>query len=275
MMGADSLKHYHSSFYLEKGLAKVEQISKEKSEHNIYTRVFAGKQTDALFLDKFSEFGYLANLEGAPRTQKIKVFKEDIKKHPYSIHFLSSLYNNKEQYSEKELQEMMGLFNQEARQSTLGRKLYSYLENRVDTDKPYQNFQLDGPDKKQGWVLNNAAKVNMLVFWASWCGPCRREIPTLKELHTNYQGKGVNMVSISIDEQQENWHKALAKENMPWQQLVVEKDQIDLIKQKFNFSAIPLVVITDNNGKEVKRVVGEGEESIQLIKEAIQKQLTL
>ncbi|AMM52636.1 hypothetical protein TH61_17675 [Rufibacter sp. DG15C] len=275
MMGADSLKYYNASFYLERGLTKVEQVSREKSGNNIYTRVYAGKQTDALFLDKFGEFGYLANLEGSARNQKINVFKEDIKKHPYSIHYLFSLYSNKEQYSEKELQEMLRLFNQEARQSTLGRKIYGYLENRVDAGTPYKNFQLAGPDKKQGWIMNNAAKVNMLVFWASWCGPCRREIPALKTLHASYKDKGVNMVSISIDEQQENWHKALTTENMPWQQLVVEKDKIDQVQHTFNFSAIPLVVITDSQGKEVKRIVGEGEESIQLIKDAVQKQLAL
>jgi thiol-disulfide isomerase/thioredoxin len=109
-------------------------------------------------------------------------------------------------------------------------------------------------------IIDTSLKLNMLVFWASWCGPCRREIPLLKEIETEYKGKGLNLVSISIDDNKSNWEKALNQEKMEWPQYLVDKDRIDLVMQQFNFSAIPLVVFTDKSGKEIKKFIGYDKE---------------
>ena len=62
---------------------------------------------------------------------------------------------------------------------------------------------------------------NMVEFWASWCGPCRGEIPHLRHVYNAY-GKGkdaFNMISISIDDKEKDWKQALKEENMKWTQL--------------------------------------------------------
>ena len=56
-------------------------------------------------------------------------------------------------------------------------------------------------------------------FWASWCGPCRGEIPHLKEAYAKYADKGVAFFSVSIDKSDAAWKKALVEENMPWEQV--------------------------------------------------------
>lgn len=67
-------------------------------------------------------------------------------------------------------------------------------------------------DKLKGHIV-------VLDFWASWCGPCRKEIPIMKQLWNKYKGKGVSFVSISIDDNRGKWLKAAAEEQLPWTSL--------------------------------------------------------
>ena len=60
----------------------------------------------------------------------------------------------------------------------------------------------------------------LVDFWASWCMPCRAEIPHLKELYARYHAMGLEIVSISIDAHPEAWKRAMGQEQMPWKQLM-------------------------------------------------------
>ena len=58
--------------------------------------------------------------------------------------------------------------------------------------------------------------MSLLIFWASWCNPCRKEIPNLKKLYTQYADRGFQIVSISIDKKEAEWTKALKEEQLQW-----------------------------------------------------------
>lgn len=63
------------------------------------------------------------------------------------------------------------------------------------------------------------SKVVLVEFWASWCGPCRVEIPHMKEAYERYKGKGFEIVSFTIDNDREDWEIASAEEQLPWHDL--------------------------------------------------------
>lgn len=95
-------------------------------------------------------------------------------------------------------------------------------------------------------------KILVLDFWASWCGPCRAEIPHLKEAFESCNGKGVEFLSVSIDKDGAAWRKAMKEENMPWAQVQAPKAGKDVMKL-YQFSGIPYILVLDQEG----RIVGK------------------
>ena len=95
-------------------------------------------------------------------------------------------------------------------------------------------------------------KYVLVDFWASWCGPCRAEIPHLKEAFEAYNGKGVEFLSVSIDKDGAAWRKAMKEENMPWAQVQAPKAGKDVMKL-YQFSGIPYILVLDQEG----RIVGK------------------
>ncbi|MEJ7821732.1 MAG: TlpA disulfide reductase family protein [Chitinophagaceae bacterium] len=254
--------YYYSAFYLEKGLTIInnQERFKQKFRGGIPVTIKTGKETEIMYRNQFTDFGWLSNIDSLKRLQRITSFKNEIRKHPFSYFLLQNIYKAKEQYSEKEMTEILSIFNADVQKSTLGDRIKTYLINRPDPNAPYPNLSLVNSINQRSNIIDPTAKLNMLVFWASWCGPCRKEIPILKEIHNDYKGKGLNVVSISIDEDKVSWEKALRQEKMIWSQYLVDKEKIDLVKQQFNFSAIPLVVFTDKAGKEIKKFTGYDKE---------------
>ncbi|MDQ0591655.1 thiol-disulfide isomerase/thioredoxin [Chryseobacterium ginsenosidimutans] len=98
----------------------------------------------------------------------------------------------------------------------------------------------------------------MVVFWASWCGPCREEIPLLKEIY-NTKNESLEFVSVSIDEDKNAWKKALNQEKMGWNQFIVNDKDPNYEKIQMHFrlnGAIPYTVLVDNDMKILKSSVG-------------------
>ncbi|MCR8884650.1 TlpA disulfide reductase family protein [Phocaeicola plebeius] len=82
-------------------------------------------------------------------------------------------------------------------------------------------------------ALRQGKKYVLIDFWASWCNPCRKEIPNLKKLYAQYSGKGFEIVSISIDQKKADWEKALKEEGLTWPNFLDETGVAALYKVKF------------------------------------------
>lgn len=93
-------------------------------------------------------------------------------------------------------------------------------------------------------------KYNFIEFWASWCGPCRGEIPHLRHIYHEF-GDQINIVSVSMDESLDQWHKAMDEESMVWTQLVDQKGFAGEVTAKYHVYGIPYSVMIDPNGKLV------------------------
>jgi len=86
--------------------------------------------------------------------------------------------------------------------------------------------------------------------WATWCGPCKREIPFLKELNNEFKDKNIAIVSLSIDkmEHKDKWLKMVADENLQGVQIMADKEWNSDFVRAYNIQGIPRFILIDKEG---------------------------
>ena len=121
--------------------------------------------------------------------------------------------------------------------------------------EPYKDIELLNTEWKPVKLSQfiPKGKYVMLEFWASWCGPCRGEIPHLKHVYKEYKDKGFEIVSVSIDEKNKDWQKALQEEKMSWTQLDdPEGTKQGPAQQIYNVTGVPYCILLDKEGRIYK-----------------------
>lgn len=138
---------------------------------------------------------------------------------------------------------------------------------RMLLGKPLPEFEAKTPEGKTIKPSDYKGKVLVLDFWASWCGPCRMEVPNLKEYYEYFKGQDVAFLSVSIDAKRDQWEKAMKEEAMPWDQATVPNAGKEVM-ELYQFSGIPFILVIDKEGNIYKKALrGEA------IKKAVQEVL--
>jgi thiol-disulfide isomerase/thioredoxin len=130
------------------------------------------------------------------------------------------------------------------------------LENMAQTakianGKKAPDFAYPDLNGKKWGPKDFRGKYVIVDFWASWCGPCRAEIPHLKEVYKKYQSKGLEILAVSVDAKEEAWKKALAEEKMPWPQINAKESKP--VMASYLFSGIPYLVVLDKEGNIIEK----------------------
>jgi thiol-disulfide isomerase/thioredoxin len=152
-----------------------------------------------------------------------------------------------------QVQDAYTMLSPENKASYFGRKASEKIAKVQTTqagkDLPF--FEMTTPDGKKFSVKDMPGKVIVLDFWASWCGPCRSFIPTMREYYNQYHAKGVEFVAVSLDDNSDKWRQAMAETKMEWTQGLAAGGfgEEAPIKNLLNIKSIPHVIVVGKDGK--------------------------
>lgn len=134
----------------------------------------------------------------------------------------------------------------------------------------FTDFTMQTPEGKEVKLSDyvGKGKVVLIDFWASWCGPCRREMPNLVEAYKQYKGKNFEIVGVSLDRDLESWKKGIADLNITWPQMSDLKYWDCEGAKLYAVSSIPHTLLVDAEGTIVARGL-HGEELQQKIAELV------
>jgi thiol-disulfide isomerase/thioredoxin len=109
------------------------------------------------------------------------------------------------------------------------------------------------PDGEMLSLSDLQGNVVLLDFWASWCGPCRRENPNVVALYEKYKDKGFTVLSVSLDKDKDKWLSAIEKDKLTWPNHVSDlKFWQSKAAQLYGVSGIPFTVLIDQEGKIIR-----------------------
>ncbi len=134
----------------------------------------------------------------------------------------------------------------------------------------FTDFEMPNPEGKSVKLSDyvGKGKVVLVDFWASWCGPCRREMPNLVEAYAKYKNKNFEIVGVSLDQNGDAWKKAIKKLNMTWPQMSDLKYWNCEGAKLYAVSSIPHTVLIDKDGTILARGL-HGDELLEEIAKAL------
>ncbi|SDS33277.1 Thiol-disulfide isomerase or thioredoxin [Mucilaginibacter mallensis] len=241
----------YASLYIEPG---VINLTGDLTKSNGIT-LTGGEQNDFYFRNNDLPFIYISKDPTKKRLQISKLIKL-IKDNPNAYYAMFALGNLKFYLSNNELKSIYDEFDDEVKKAYNGRKINEFLNTRPDENALKPNAFLTDTNKKQIGLIDTAKKLNMIVFWASWCGPCKEEIPSLKKIAAEFKDPNFRMVSVSIDKDKKKWKQTVANQNMAWQQLVIENTDLERLTAQYNLNSIPQIYFIDNNRRMISHIGG-------------------
>jgi thiol-disulfide isomerase/thioredoxin len=109
-------------------------------------------------------------------------------------------------------------------------------------------------------------KITLIDFWASWCGPCRRENPNVVQMYNKYHSKGFDILGVSLDSDGERWKAAIQQDGLPWHHISDLGGWQSQHAALYSVNSIPTTLLLDQQGRILARNL-RGEQLGQKLRE--------
>ena len=134
------------------------------------------------------------------------------------------------------------------------------------------NFSQLTPEDEAFSIMTEVSKnkITIIDFWASWCGPCRQEMPFMLSLYESCKDRGLGIVGVSLDKNKDAWVTAIKTLKLPWPQMSDLKFWDNDVAKAFNITSIPHTIVVDQKGTILRRGL-RGEALKQFVEEQLSK----
>ena len=166
-----------------------------------------------------------------------------------SVLLLDNMFNQPEVDIQR-IKNIYGKLNSKLQQTKPGKTIRTKIENFKDLSEGNiaPDFSAPTPDGKTLSLKEALGKVTIIDFWASWCGPCRKENPNVVALYNEFHAKGLNIIGVSLDKDGAKWKDAIAKDGLTWNHVSNLQFWTDPIAVLYHIKSIPATYIVDDKG---------------------------
>ena len=250
-ISTDPFKNHVGGTKANDGWQEITEMSNDYGQR-------AQAQVEILYRDSLSEeerqaaFTELQKMESEMQQKLVEQTELNID-NELGYFIIANMSTNDETFTPEKLKELIGRMPESFRKRQAIIQLEEELAKSETTavGNTISDFTLPTPEGNDLNVMSevNKQKITILDFWASWCGPCRQEMPFMKELYAKNHEKGLGIVGISLDDDKDAWVKAIAELGITWPQMSDLKGWQSEAGQLFHVNSIPFVVVVDENGK--------------------------
>jgi len=160
-------------------------------------------------------------------------------------------------FEPEQMKELLTLVNPEFKNNEQIQELEKYLIALDNSAVGKQFIDVKGktPEGKEVALSDYAGKGNIVLidFWASWCGPCIKEMPVVVEAYKKYKSKGFEIVGISLDQDGAAWEKSIKDLGITWPQMSDLKGWQSELSAPYGVRSIPHTILLDKDGKVLEK----------------------
>jgi peroxiredoxin len=191
-------------------------------------------------------------LHGSER-QKLEL--EFVINNPSSIISAQILSVYTTSWGKEKTSELFDRFSTKNKNSSYGIKIANYirLNKEPKIGEQFVDFEMSDPKGKSKKLSDLKGKTILLEFWASWCGPCRQENPTLVKTYKKFHQKGFEIFAVSLDEEKDSWLQAIEKDSLIWGHVSDLKGNDNEASLIYGINGIPDNFLIDQNGEILGR----------------------
>jgi peroxiredoxin len=114
-------------------------------------------------------------------------------------------------------------------------------------------INLPSPDGTNIALSSLKGKIVLVDFWASWCGPCRKEMPNVVKAYAKFKDKGFEIYGVSLDQDKDRWVEAIKKDGITWPQVSDLKQWDCEPAKQYGVTGIPATFLLDKEGKIIAK----------------------
>lgn len=182
-------------------------------------------------------------------------FKKNFaKENPNSIFalLLVSEMLSQKQLNAREASDLVANFSPKIGSTDIAKEITATAQNLKNSDVGGKApaFTAKTPEGGNLSLKDAMGEYTIIDFWASWCGPCRKENPNVVRVYNKYHDKGLNIISVSLEKagQKDRWIKAIKKDKMDWFHVSNLQFWQDPIARQYGVRSIPATFLLDKNG---------------------------